>query len=117
MNKMKIVWLSAVLLGSSACATVGNEFPPDSASKLVIGKTTRAEVEKELGQPYRTGLDSGDKTSSYLYYRVGLFINAVTKDLTIRFDDHGVVKSYTYNANTPPAMEKINYNTRPARWN
>jgi len=100
MKRFKFLLLAAVLLGLSACATVGNEFPADSASKLVIGKTTRAQVEKQLGQPYRTGLDSGDPTSSYIYYRVGLFINPVTEDLTVRFDGHGVVKSYTYNANT-----------------
>jgi outer membrane protein assembly factor BamE (lipoprotein component of BamABCDE complex) len=112
MKKLNFFLLAAALLGLGACATVGNEFPSDFASKLVVGKTTRAEVEKQLGQPYRTGLDSGDPTSSYMYYRLGLFVDTVTKDLTVRFDGHGLVKSYTYNANTPAPAEKVDYNAR-----
>ncbi|NTV51779.1 MAG: hypothetical protein HGA76_02015, partial [Candidatus Firestonebacteria bacterium] len=68
--------------------------------------------EKQLGQPYRTGLDSGDPTATYMYYRLGLFTDAVTKDLTIRFDGRGLVKSYTYNTNGQAAAEKIDYNAR-----
>jgi outer membrane protein assembly factor BamE (lipoprotein component of BamABCDE complex) len=108
LKRGKLFLLMAAWLGLGACATVGNEFPSDSPAKLVIGKTTRVQVEKLLGQPYRTGLDSGDPTFSYLYYRVGLFINPVTKDLTVRFDKQGVVKSYTYNADTNPVQENSN---------
>lgn len=112
MKNLKFLLLLAMLLGLGACATVGNEFPSDFTSKLVIGKTTRADVEKQLGQPYRTGLDSGDPTATYMYYHLGLFVDTVTKDLTIRFDAHGVVKSYTYNSNTPATAEKTDYNAR-----
>jgi outer membrane protein assembly factor BamE (lipoprotein component of BamABCDE complex) len=112
MKKIKFLLLSLFLVGLSACATVGNEFPSDTASKLVIGTTTRAQVEKLLGQPYRTGSDSGDQTSSYIYYHLGLFINPVTKDLTVRFDANGVVKSYTYNADTEPETGKAGNNAR-----
>lgn len=104
MRRIKFLWLPLSILGLGACATVGNEFPQDYASKLVIGKTTRAEVTQQLGQPYRTGLDSGDPTGSYIYYHMGFFVNPVTQDLTIRYDGQGVVKSYTYNANTTKAV-------------
>ena len=111
----KSLWLVGllVLVGMVAgCATIGNNFPNDYASKLIIGKTTRADVEKQLGAPYRTGLDSGDPTATYMYYRMGLFTNTITKDLTVRFSDKGVVKSYTFNANTPADEEKVDYNAR-----
>jgi hypothetical protein len=112
MKKFKCFCLAVLLMGLGACATVGNEFPSDYASTIVIGKTTRAQVEKQLGAPYRTGLDSGDPTASYQYYRLGLFVDTVTKDLTIRFDAQGTVKSYTYNASAPAAAEKVDYNAR-----
>jgi outer membrane protein assembly factor BamE (lipoprotein component of BamABCDE complex) len=112
MKNFGLFLLLTGLLGLCACATVGNEFPSDYAAKLVVGKTTRADVEKQLGAPNRSGLDSGDPTATYMYYRLGLFVDTITKDLTIRFDGHGVVKSYTYNANIPPAAEKADYNAR-----
>jgi hypothetical protein len=103
--------VAVFLLG--ACATVGTDFPDQYASKIVIGKTTRADIEKHLGRPFRTGLDSGDPTASYVYYHLGLFSEPVTKDLTVRYSNGGVVKSYTFNANVKdPDAEKVDYNAR-----
>ncbi len=113
MKKLILLWTALLIFGLlTGCATIGGNFPHDYASKIVIGKTSRADVEKELGAPYRTGLDSGDPTSTYMYYRLGLFTNTITKDLTVRFNEKGIVKSYTYNANTPPASNKADYNAR-----
>jgi len=83
----------------AGCVTVGNRFPGDAASKIAIGKTTRQDIENQLGAPFRTGLDSGDPTATYLYYKFGLFNRPITEDLTIRYGTDGRVKSYTYNSN------------------
>lgn len=100
--KLKLI-LFAICFGIiSGCATIGNDFPNNYALQIALGKTSRTDVEKILGKPYRTGSDSGDSTSTYLYYRVGLFTTTVAKDLTIRFSENGFVKSYTFNTNNFP---------------
>jgi hypothetical protein len=86
----------------AGCATVGNDFPDDFASHLTIGKTTRAQVEQTLGKPFRTGLDSGSPSATYMYYHLGLFVDPVTKDLTVTYAPDGTVKSYTFNSNLAP---------------
>jgi hypothetical protein len=91
-----------------ACVTVGHIFPHDFASGIVIGKTTRAEVEIKLGEPFRTGLDSGNQTASYLHYHFGLFSKPVTSDLTIVYTADNKVKSYTFNSNQTPETDDKN---------
>jgi hypothetical protein len=96
-------WLLALVpfgfLTLGGCATLGHDFPADTAMSIKLDQTTRADIEKQLGPPFRTGLDSGDPTATYLYYHLGLFSDPVTKDLTITYTPQGKVKSYTYNSN------------------
>jgi hypothetical protein len=110
-----ILLLGAVWL-TTACATVGSNFPSTFTTSLQLGKTTRTEVEKNLGQPFRTGLDSGLPTATYLYYRLGLFNEPITKDLTITYAPDRTVKAYTFNSNETEAerrdRETPDYNRR-----
>ena len=95
-----------LLLGFVAgCVTVGRPVPWEAASHIVIGQTTRADIEERLGPPYRTGLDSGLPSVTYLLYRLGLFSEPVTTDLTIVYTPDGHVKSYTFNSNQSPEEE------------
>lgn len=89
--------LSGLVL--TGCVTVGNKFSGQFASQIKIGQTTRAEVEKELGSPFRTGLDSGNPTASYLYYRLSLFAHPITQDLTVTYSLDERVKAYSFNSN------------------
>lgn len=95
--------LTAVLSG---CATVGRNFPEEYASGIVINQTNRADIEKALGAPFRTGLDSGAPTATYLYYHFSLFAEPVTKDLTVTYTPDNKVKSYTFNSNADSSRQK-----------
>ena len=87
-----------VLLGSVlGCATVGAKFPVEPVDQIVIGQTTRADVQRMFGNPWRIGVDDGDTTWTYGHYRYKLFGRAKTRDLVVRFDANGVVSSYTFN--------------------
>ena len=86
------------LLAAIGCATVGHEFPVDPVSQITIGETTRAEIEEQFGPPWRVGIEDGMRTWTYGHYRYKLFGEAKTRDLVLRFDDRGVVTSYTYNS-------------------
>jgi outer membrane protein assembly factor BamE (lipoprotein component of BamABCDE complex) len=99
---------SPVLLGLSvclglclACVSVGREFPADSVAGLMVGKTTQAQVKETFGTPWRTGYEDGQRTWTYGRYRYSLFGPAYARDLVLKFDGSGVLRSYTY-ASTEP---------------
>jgi len=94
-----------VLAAGAGCASLGRDFSDQTAAKIVIGQTTRAQIEQQLGEPFRKGLDSGDPSVTYLYYQMGLFAAPRSKDLVITYDRNGVVKSYTYNQSVEPNRE------------
>ena len=80
------------------CVTIGNDFPSDKVNQIQIGVTTQAEIKAMFGNPWRTGVDSGDITWTYALYSASIGGKAEAKDLVIRFDSNGVVKSYSYNS-------------------
>lgn len=96
----KMIYLNilfAISLTTTSCLTVGNQFP--SVVKWINPNvTTKTEIEKAFGPPYRVGYDSGMKTYSYGYYKYSAFSESQTKDLTIRFNENGTVYSYTFSS-------------------
>jgi len=88
--------LSAILL--SGCVTVGQEFAKSRVTDIKIGQTRKQEVQDMFGQPWRIGLEDGHVTWTYGIYRYYLFGNDDTQDLLVRFDNQGVVRSYTFSS-------------------
>lgn len=93
--------VAACVLATTACMTVGREFPTSEVGQLQIGKTTRDDVHRIFGEPWRTGIEDGRRTWTYGHYKYKLFGEEETRDLVIRFDAKGVVVSYTFNAAPP----------------
>ncbi len=85
----------------SGCATVGRDFPAYQVGRIRIGETTREDIRGMFGPPWREGIEDGTKTWTYGKYQYGLLGGTSTKDLVVRFDERGVVTSYTYNTTTP----------------
>jgi len=81
----------------ASCATVGREFSVDAVTQIRLGETTKEDISKMLGHPWRIGLDDGNRTWTYGYYKYKLFGETTTRDLVIKFDSNGVVSSYTFN--------------------
>ena len=93
-----IPFMFAILLFSIAsCATVGREFPVDAVNKIRLGQTSKEEINKILGPPWRIGLEDGNRIWTYGYYKYRLLGETTTRDLVIRFDSNGIVSSYTFN--------------------
>jgi hypothetical protein len=82
----------------AGCLNVGHEFPVEPVQKIEIGATTREDVRAMFGEPWRTGIEDGERTWTYGRYRYSLFGEAATRDLVVRFDARGVVTSYTFNS-------------------
>ncbi len=88
--------LIALTLLSTGCASIGKDFPVAEVASIEIGKTTQKQVSEMFGSPWRTGLESGQKTWTYGSYSYGIFQEKNAKDLVIRFDEKNIVASYTF---------------------
>lgn len=94
------VLVTLLIVVISGCATIGRSFPPERVAEVRIGETSKAELLGYFGLPYRRGIEDGDSTWTYVHYKVKLFGEKMrTRDLYLRFDDRGIVRSFTYNSN------------------
>jgi len=86
----------------SGCATIGRDFAATEVPKIQIGKTTQTEIMSTFGSPWRTGIEDGKQTWTYGKYHYSVFSEPSAQDLVVRFDDKGIVSSYTYNTTEQP---------------
>lgn len=84
----------------------GSDFPSPTKDMLVVGKTTKADLLRFFGGPHQVGLDTGDPTWAWTYAQV--FSNQeLSKHLTVRFDEKGAVKSYSFTSSFPEDMARL----------
>ncbi len=81
----------------TACITVGQPFPTQGVPSLGIGTSSQVDIQKTYGSPFRTGVDNGDVTWTYVHYKLRVFGGQCAQDLVIHFTTAGIVKSFTYN--------------------
>ncbi|MCC4288523.1 outer membrane protein assembly factor BamE domain-containing protein [Vreelandella aquamarina] len=114
MRLLVTMGLVALLAG---CASVGNSRLADQndatiAEQITIGTTTQSEIIQALGSPSSRFLDAnGNEQWMYLHSRAsadainfvpfaplfGTSTSGETKQLTVIFDDEGVVENYLMN--------------------
>ena len=94
------LWLAVtgtLAVYASGCASVGQDFAASRVMEIKIGETTQQEVREIFGAPWRVGIEDGKNTWTYGKYKYSLFGADETEDLVIRFDNRGIVRSYTFN--------------------
>ena len=92
-----LMLLVALSLPTTGCMpTVGEAFPFYMVRQIEVEKTTMAEIREMFGEPWRTGLENGERTWTYGEYGVN-----ISRDLVIRYDDRNVVKSYSFSSSEP----------------
>ena len=91
----------AALAAGAGCLTVGREFDAAAVPRLQVGVTTRADVQRLLGDPWRTGLEDGRATWTFGEYRYRLLGESDTRDLVVRFAPDGVISSYSFSSTLP----------------
>lgn len=96
-----------LILLLAGCATVGHDFDSTGLSWLKAGETSKAQVLEQLGNPFRVGIDSGDLTWTYGFYRYKLIGQSNAKDLVIRFHPDGKVKSFMLNTTFPEEKKSL----------
>jgi hypothetical protein len=95
--KAVLLLTAMLILFTAGCATVGQDFPTSRVKDIQIHKTTKDEIRAMFGPPWRVGIEDGQPTWTYGKYRYQAFSETSTQDLVIRFDNNGVVSSYTFN--------------------
>ena len=94
------------LLGGCVSIKIGREFPSPDAHWIVAGRSDRWGLQRMLGEPYQVGFENGDPTWRWLYVqRDGA--GAVSKDLIVRFNAEGLVKSYSFISNFPDDLRRL----------
>ncbi|MEX2224334.1 MAG: hypothetical protein WEG40_21325 [Candidatus Rokuibacteriota bacterium] len=103
-------WLAGLvalaLLAGCVSIKIGRDFPSPDAHWIVGGKSDRWALQRMLGEPYQVGLDSGDPTWRWLYVQRDAG-GAVSKDLIVRFNADGIVKSYSFTSNFPDDLRRL----------
>jgi len=106
--------ISALLAGVllvmplAGCISIGRPFATQGVKSLTIGKANQSDVELIFGKPFRTGLQDGDVTWTFVNYKLRVFGPQCTQDLVVRFAPDGTVKSYAYNTSPEENCPKIN---------
>ncbi|MGC9021810.1 MAG: hypothetical protein ACP5J5_01650 [Dissulfurimicrobium sp.] len=93
--------LVACMFFTNGCVSMGRDFPVDAVPKIQIGKTTKEDIVRMFGPPWRTGLEDGKTIWTYGHYNYSLIGSSNTYDLVIRFNANNIVESYTFNTSAP----------------
>lgn len=89
--------LASLSLPFTGCGpTMGRPFPIAAVKKIEMGKTTKEDIRRQFGQPWRTGIEDGRRTWTY-----GQYSMTVTRDLVVRFNDKDIVVSYSFSSSAP----------------
>jgi hypothetical protein len=95
----RTAFLACAALLLAGCMTIGRPFRTELVSRIELGKTDEGELLRLFGPPYRRGVDDGDRTWTWLQYKLRVFGTQRTRDLYVRFDGNGKVRSYSFNSN------------------
>ena len=89
--------IAIALLTFGGCARIGYDFNAQKVQEIKIGETTQNDIVTMFGHPWRKGIENGVTMWTYGRYTYRVIGETDTKDLIVKFDDDGKVKSYTFN--------------------
>jgi hypothetical protein len=98
--------VALTLLTGCVSIKFGREFPSPEARMVVVGKTDQAYLERVFGEPYQAGLDSGDQMWRWFYGERDS-AKELSKDMSVRFNPDGTVKSYSFTSNFPDDLKRL----------
>ncbi len=120
MNRQSMIVAAAMLstaalpLGGCMSSTYGDKIEANNVSKIVKGKTTKAEVIAMFGQPMQTVINpTGGRTMMFVYYKStigGMLKNSAqvftgkhrgdgsTTNLTVVLDSNDIVSDFEHQA-------------------
>jgi hypothetical protein len=107
-RRLTVLTLALFLaLGSAACGalSVGREFPSPARDAIKRGATAKGDLERMFGKPAEVGIEDGDETWTWIYFKKGN--PDLSKNLKVRFAADGKVGSYSFSSNFPDDMKTM----------
>jgi hypothetical protein len=101
-----VALLVATLPAGCISSKFGREFPSPEPRAITVGRTDKAAIQRLFGEPYQVGIDSGDATWRWFFGQRG-WSTEQTKDLSVRWNGDGTVKSYAFTSNFPDDMKRL----------
>ena len=105
LHRWTLLLAVGLLLGACVGFSTGRDFPSPARDTIKNGTTTKADLTRLFGEPTQVGIEDGDQTWTWLFFRKGDV--DLTKQLTVRFQPDGVVKSYSFSSNFPEDMKSL----------
>ena len=90
-----IIAIGTVLI-LGGCGTAGKNFDTPKIETIANGVTTKTEIKKLLGKPFKTGIQNGQPIWVYEHHHYHLINQDTSKDLIIIFGPDGVVLSHQF---------------------
>ena len=101
MNYIGLVIVVGIILISNGCGTVGKSFNTSKVESIVNGITTRSDIKKMFGEPFKIGIQNGQPIWVYEDHHYSIIREETSKDLIIIFNSDGIVQSYQFMSNKP----------------
>ena len=101
MNYIGIVIVVGIVLISNGCGTVGKSFNTSKVESIVNGITTRSDIKKMFGEPFKIGFQNGQPIWVYEDHHYSIIRKKTSKDLIIIFNPDGIVQSYQFMSSKP----------------
>ena len=102
----RVLSFGCLVLLLAGCVSVGGEFPTPTSEMIKNGFTTKAELLKLFGSPTQVGTENGDQTWTWLQVKAGGFGQPLSRELHVKFDERGIVKTYSYTSNRPEEVQQ-----------
>ena len=101
MNYIRIVIVVGIILISNGCGDSGKSFNTSKVESIVNGVTTRSDIEKMFGEPFKTGIQNGQPIWVYEDNHYSIIREETSKDLIIIFSHDGIVQSNQFMSSKP----------------
>ena len=96
MNYIGLIILVGIILLQGGCSTTGKSFNTSKIESIVNETSTRADIKKMFGEPFKTGIQNGQPIWIYEDNHYSIIREETSKDLIIIFNLDGIVQSYQF---------------------
>ena len=101
MNYIGLIIFVGIILLPGGCGTAGKSFDTSKVESIVNGTSTRSDIKKIFGEPFKTGIQNGQPIWVYEYNYYSIIREETSKDLMIIFSLDGKVQSYQFMSSKP----------------
>ena len=101
MNYIGLIILVGIILLPGGCGTAGKSFDTSKVESIVNGTSTRSDIKKMFGEPFKIGIQNGQPIWVYEDHYYSIIREETSKDLIIIFSPDGIVQSYQFMSSKP----------------